>query len=128
MIVDASVVVAIICREPGYERLIARLRDAEVLGIGTPTLAEIGIVLEGRLGLDGRTVLDRFLQDFEVVAVPFGRLHWREAVDAFRRFGTGRHRAGLSFGDCMSYATARLAARPLLYVGEGFPHTDVERA
>ncbi len=128
MIVDGSVVVAIICREPGWEQLIARLRDAEVLGIGTPTLAEIGIVLEGRLGLDGRTVLDRFLQDFEVVAVPFGRLHWREAVDAFRRFGKGRHRAGLSFGDCMSYATARLAARPLLYVGEGFPHTDVERA
>lgn len=126
MIVDRSAVLAIICRQPGYEALIAKLSDAEALGIGTSTVAEIGIVLEGDLGLDGRTILDRFLQDFEIVAVPLGRLHWREAVDAYRRFGEDRHRAALSFGDCMSYATARLAERPLLYAGGGFSHADVE--
>lgn len=128
MILDSSAVIAVIAREPGYERLIARMRDADVVGIGTPTLAEIGLVLEGRFGLDARALLERFLQDFEVLTVPFGDTHWRAAVAAYRRFGKGRHKAALNFGDCLSYATARLADQPLLYVGEDFPRTDIESA
>jgi ribonuclease VapC len=41
------------------------------------------------------------------------------------RFGKGRHPAALNFGDCMSYATARLAQRPLLFVGDDFTKTDL---
>jgi ribonuclease VapC len=36
-------------------------------------------------------------------------LYWREAGDAFRRFGKGRRAAGLNIGDCMTYAVARLS-------------------
>src|SRR2546422_564477 len=72
--------------------------------------------------------LRRFLQESGLVPIPFGEAHWREAVEAYARFGRGRHRAGLNFGDCLSYATARLAGRPLLCVGDDFKKTDLALA
>lgn len=128
MILDSSVIVAIVRREPGFEDLVERLRQAPSLGIGTPTLAEAGVVLEARLKVDARSILERFLRDFEVVTIPFGDLHWQESLAAFRRYGRGRHPAALNFGDCMSYATAKLAALPLLYAGDDFSQTDLEPA
>jgi ribonuclease VapC len=127
VILDSSAVVAILCREPGFENLVHKIQEADSIGIGAPTLTELGLVLEGRFHLDARAVLERFLRDFEVVIVPFGEHHWLEAVDAYRRFGRGRHAAALNFGDCLSYATASLAAQPLLFVGEDFSRTDLER-
>ena len=124
MILDSSAIVAIICREPGYEELVGRMRETSSLGISAPTLLATGMVLEGRFSLD-RSVLERFLLDFEVVTIPFGDLHWREALEAYRRYGKGRHKAALNFGDCLSYATARLADQELLFVGNDFLHTDI---
>lgn len=49
------------------------------------------------------------------------------ALEAWLRYGRGRHPAGLNFGDCLAYATARLAAEPLLFVGEDFARTDIGR-
>jgi ribonuclease VapC len=60
--------------------------------------------------------------------VAFGEPHWRAALEAFRRFGKGRHPAGLNFGDCLSYAVARVAGHPLLFVGNDFSCTDIEVA
>lgn len=128
MILDSSVVVAIALREPGHEELVDKLRSADALGIGTPTLTEAGMVLSARLGVEPQALLDRFLRDFGVVPVAFGEPHWREALEAFRRFGKGRHPAALNFGDCLSYATAKLAGHPLLFVGDDFPRTDIESA
>jgi ribonuclease VapC len=54
--------------------------------------------------------------------------HRREAVDAYLRFGKGRHKARLNFGDCLTYAVARLANEPLLFAGDDFPATDLELA
>ena len=126
MILDSSVIVSIALREPGHEELVRKLRSADTLGIGAPSLTEAGMVLSSRLGVEPQALLDRFLRDFGVVPVVFGEQHWREALEAFRRFGKGRHPAALNFGDCLSYATARLAGHPLLFVGEDFPKTDVE--
>jgi ribonuclease VapC len=126
VIVDSSAIVAIVLREPGYDGLVAKLRSAETLGIGTPTLTEAGMVLSARLGVEPQALLDHFLQDFRVTPVEFGEAHWREALEAFRRFGKGRHPAALNFGDCLSYATAKLAGHPLLFVGDDFPRTDIE--
>lgn len=128
MIVDTSAVIAIIFKEPGFEELMESLAEAEYLGIGAPTLAETGIVLTARLGVGGKSLLARFIQELGVTEVPFGEAHWREAVDAYGRFGRGRHPAKLNFGDCLSYATAKLADQPLLFVGDDFSRTDVERA
>jgi ribonuclease VapC len=60
--------------------------------------------------------------------IPFSEEHWRAAVDPYTRFGKGRHAAGLNFGDCLTYAVARLAGQPLLFVGDDFSKTDLSSA
>jgi ribonuclease VapC len=128
VIVDTSALVAIVVEAPGAYALIDKLADAERVGIGTPTLAELGLVLTVRLGSDPRSLLLRLLDEFDIAEVTFGPDHWREAVEAFTRYGRGRHPARLNFGDCLTYAVARLAQEPLLYVGTGFAATDLESA
>jgi len=60
-----------------------------------------------------------------VIVIPFGTDHWTAAHDAFLRFGKGRHPARLNLGDCMTYATAKLAGEPLLCLGNDFAQTDL---
>ena len=57
--------------------------------------------------------------------IPFTEEHYDAAVDAFERFGKGRHPAALNFGDCLTYAVARLSGLRLLYIGEDFARTDL---
>lgn len=128
MIVDASALLTVIFREPGYEDVLAKLQSADFVGAGSPTLAETGIVLHARLGEGSRGLMERFLDELAIEELPFGEIHWREAVDAFRRFGKGHHPAALNFGDCLTYAAAKLSGEPLLFVGEDFRQTDLEIA
>lgn len=128
MIIDSSAVVAVFLQERGYEDVTAKLLAARARAIGAPTTAECGIVLSAKLKTDVVGILSRFLQELDVVVVPFGDDHWREATDAYTRYGRGRHPAGLNFGDCMTYAVARLADEPLLCVGDDFRHTDLTLA
>jgi len=125
MIVDSSALLAIVFREPGWEQLVERLQSAGAVAAGAPTLAETGIVLTARLGPAADGLLERLLDELEIQEIPFGEIHWREAVDAFRRYGRGRHPASLNFGDCLTYAAASLSGEPLLYVGEDFARTDL---
>lgn len=128
MIIDASAILAVVFREAGYEEVLARLEAAPAVAAGAPTLAETGIVLHARLGEDSRGMLERILDELGIQEIPFGEVHWREAVDAFRRYGKGRDPAALNFGDCMTYAVARLAGEPLLFVGDDFARTDLDGA
>lgn len=125
MIVDTSALLAIVFQEPGHDRLIDELLAADAVAAGTPTLAETGIVLSARLGEDAHGLVERLLDEFGIQEIPFGELHWRQAVEAFRRYGKGSHPARLNFGDCMTYAAAKLAGETLLFVGDDFPLTDV---
>ncbi len=126
MILDSSAVVAMLLREPGCESLIEVVCSAGDVGIGAPTLVESGIVLSARTQDDGRGLLARFLAEASVVSIPFSDVHWSTAIDAWLRFGKGRHAAALNFGDCLAYATARVAGRALLCVGDDFAKTDLE--
>ncbi len=128
MIVDSSALVAITFREPGHEDLITKLAAAPSAGIGTPTLAETGLVLAARLQRDPRDLVARLLAEFSIAEIPFGDEHWKEAVEAYLRFGKGRHKAQLNFGDCLTYAIARLANEPLLFTGKDFTETDLDLA
>ncbi len=125
MILDSSAIVAVILKEPGYERLLERLAENPEPGVGAPTMVETGIVLSARLGASGQTLLGRFAQAYELAILPCEAEHWTTAVHAFLRFGKGRHLAALNFGDCLTYATARLAGEPLLCLGEAFAKTDL---
>jgi ribonuclease VapC len=126
VIVDTSALVAIVVREPGHEMLLETLTDPSAnAAIGMPTVAELGLVLSARLRTDARLLVAGLLDQLDIATVPFVDEHWRAAVDAYLRYGRGRHRAALNFGDCLTYAVASLAGEPLLFVGDDFTHTDL---
>jgi ribonuclease VapC len=128
LILDTSALVTILIREPGWEELFDRLTATPAAGVGAPTLAETSCVLTTRLGVEGKRLLALFVMESEIAVVPFGDAHWKAAADAHRRYGKGRHRAALNFGDCLSYAVAKLADQPLLCTGSDFAKTDLSIA
>lgn len=128
MILDSSVIVAIVLQEPGWEALVGRVGAEPAVGVGAPTLTETAIVLTARLGKSAGPLLARFVQETQLTIVPFTDEHWRAAADAYVKFGKGRHPAALNFGDCLAYAVARLAGQPLLCRGVDFPKTDLPLA
>jgi ribonuclease VapC len=127
-VLDTSAVVSMIVGEAGNGRLFGALAVAAGVAIGTPALLEAAMVLIGNEGEAGRVTLDQFLRDYEVASIPFDDHHRVVAVDAFVRFGKGQHPARLNYGDCMTYATARVADAPLLFVGQDFAKTDLTPA
>jgi len=83
------------------------------------------MVLSARLRRDARPLLSAFYREVELEVIPFSQEHYEIAIEAFQRFGKGRHPAALNFGDCLSYAVARLSQLPLLCTGNDFPKTDI---
>lgn len=128
MILDSSAIVAVFFQEPGYETLLQKLQAADQVGLGAPTLVECAIVLAARLGRDPRGMLARFLDEAQITVVPFTDRHFGLAVNAWIKYGKGRHPAALNFGDCLAYATARQSGLPLLCLGDDFPQTDLDLA
>jgi ribonuclease VapC len=128
VILDSSAVVAILLKEPEADELEAKVAAASTLGIGAPTFVETLMVLSSRFDRDAGRHLEGFLGRSEAVVVSFSEEHARVAAEAFARFGKGRHRAALNFGDCMSYAVAKLAGQPLLCTGRDFVKTDLKLA
>jgi ribonuclease VapC len=128
LILDSSALIAVVREELGHDRVVKAIEGAAQMGIGTPTLVESSIVLVHMFGLQGRSILSRFLEENGVITVPFDDRHWRLSSEAFIRYGKGRHPAALNYGDCMTYATAKVADSPLLYVGDDFAKTDLAPA
>ena len=132
MTLDTSALVAVLFSEPGYLDLVDRMLEADAVRIGAPTLVEASLVFEGRRGRQtGRRIDDPvadLIKELGVTVVPFGEAEWRGATDAFIRFGRGRHKASLNFGDCLAYATAAVAGDTLLFVGDDFRQTDIQSA
>ena len=124
MILDSSAIVAIVLREPGHERVLERMQSATNVGIGAATLLEAGIVISSRLVEDARGRLARLLTEGGIMVLPVTDAHFGVAMEAWLRYGRGRHSAALNFGDCLSYAMAMVAGEPLLCVGDDFPKTD----
>lgn len=114
--------------EHGYLDLVDAITAAPAVAVGTPTLFETAIVLIARKGDAGHASLLRFLDENATISIPFDARHWAMAAEAFARFGKGRHPARLNYGDCMTYATAKVAAAPLLCIGEDFVRTDLPLA
>jgi ribonuclease VapC len=125
MTLDSSALIAILFAEPGYLDLVDRILAADHVRVGAPTLVETSLVLAGRRRSTATGEIDGLVKELAVTVVPFGESEWHAAVDAFARFGRGRHRAGLNFGDCLAYAAAATANDTLHFVGGDFTHTDV---
>jgi len=122
--VDSSAVAAVLFGEDGAEDLVRLLLSDDTV-MSAPTRLEIGMVIEARTGAEGVRMLDSLLRTAGIDVVEFSSMQALVALDAFHRFGKGRHRAGLNFGDCISYAIAKSLGVPLLFVGDDFVHTDI---
>jgi ribonuclease VapC len=125
---DSSALVAIIFAEAGYLDLVDRVLESDHARIGAPTLTETSIVVAARTRKAMAGVVEGLVEEMGIAVVPFGESEWRAARDAYLRFGRGRHPAGLNFGDCLAYATARVARDSLLFVGRDFTKTDIDAA
>jgi len=128
MVVDTSAIVAVLLAKPDAEPIAKALGEAPARLISAVTRVELSFVIEGRKGEPGRQDLERLLGSggFEVVSVT--PHHADLAIEAFRRYGKGRHPAGLNIGDCFSYALAMATDHPLLFKGSDFAKTDVRAA
>lgn len=128
MIVDTSALISLITDEPEATRVRDALLSAHSRAISAPNRVEAGLVLGGRGLADPELLVAEVLDRFRVTTTDFTAAHARAAVAAWARYGRGRHAAKLNYGDCMAYATAKLAGEPLLYVGGDFALTDIESA
>ena len=128
MVIDASAIAAIAFNEEEAEAFERRVADDPVRLISAATVLEAAIVIEAKLGESGGAQLDLWLYKAGVEIVPVDREQADIARRAWRRFGKGRSAAGLNFGDCFSYALAAMRQEPLLFKGDDFSKTDIERA
>lgn len=131
MFVDASALCAVFLHEDDYDTIEAKLATASgaitspiavwetVRGIVRETGAEVGQV---------RREVEAYLTEADISLAPIGGAELDIALEAFGRFGKGRHPARLNMGDCFSYACARSRGLPLLFKGDDFSRTDIPLA
>jgi ribonuclease VapC len=126
MVIDTSAIMAVLKLEPEAAAFAESIEQAARRLVSAGTVLEAGIVAESRP--QGGRELDGFLAAARFEIVAFDAEQAEIAREAFRRFGKGRHPAGLNFGDCIAYALSQHAGEPLLYKGDDFSKTDVVRA
>jgi ribonuclease VapC len=127
MVIDSSPLLAVFLGEPEGDHLLRRINSAGSCLISTATAIECSIVVIGRYNEAGLTRLRRLISSLEAKVVPLTVLHIGLAVEAFRQFGKGRHRAGHNPGDCLPYVLAKATGAPLLFMREDFARPDVAR-
>ncbi len=125
MVIDTSALLAILLDEPERRRFNEALEAADTRLLSAATLVETSIVIEARFGAAGVRELDLLCDRAEIEVVPVDERQARAARAAFARYGKGRHRAALNFGDCFAYALAQDRGEPLLFKGDDFAATDV---
>jgi ribonuclease VapC len=125
MVIDTSAIVAILFDEPERDHFTGLIDEAGLRLASVVGRVEAVCVIEGRKHEAGRERLDRFfrLTGAEIVGVTPELPE--VAVEAFRRFGRGRHPARLNIGDCFAYALAKTTGEPLLFKGADFGRTDI---
>ena len=125
MVIDTSALIAILQDEPERHGFIDAIESADSVRISVASFVETSIVIESRYGPEGLRDLDRFVARAGIEFIPVDEEQGQIARSAFSRFGKGRHRAGLNYGDCFCYAAAMSLGEPLLSKGDDFIHTDV---
>lgn len=125
MVIDTSALLAILEGEPERRNFIEAIESADLARLSVASFVEISIVIESRYGAEGLRDLDRFISRARIEVIAVDQEQGQLARSAFSRFGKGRHRAGLNYGDCFSYAAAISFGEPLLCKGDDFVHTDV---
>lgn len=127
MVLDTSALLVLLLEELEAEDFRIAVEEDATRLVSAATLLETALVIEARKGEPGGRELDTLIQKADVVIVPVEAEHVLEARRAYRRFGRGRHSAGLNFGDVFAYALARVSGESLLFKGDDFTKTDIAR-
>lgn len=125
MVIDTSAVMAILADESDATQFARAIQADNVRLMSAATYVEASIVIEARYGQPGITKLDELLDIAQISIEPVTQEQALAAREAYRRFGKGRHPAGLNFGDCFAYALSLQSGEPLLFKGTDFAQTDV---
>jgi ribonuclease VapC len=128
MVIDTSALVAILCDEPDAPLFEVAIESDPTRLISSATLVETAIVIEARFGEEGGRKLDLLIHKAQIEIAPFDQEQAEIAREAYRPYGRGRHPAALKYGDCFAYALSTVRGEPLLYKGEDFARTDIQRA
>jgi len=129
VIVDTSVVIAILQNEPEAQRFSDALGQDNDCRMSAATYLEAAIVVDGVRDPILSRRLDELIHDSDIMIEPFNQVQARIAREAYRDFGKGSgHAAQLNFGDCFAYALAVESGQPLLFKGNDFSKTDVASA
>ena len=127
MFVDASAIVAIIAQEDDAASLAARLDQANEVHTSPIAIFEAarGLARIGNVAASAvMPLVEQFLAETSARTMPIDAELGRAAIEAFERFGAGRHPASHNLGDCFAYACARRLDTSLLCKGNDFPRTD----
>ena len=127
MVLDTSAILALLLDEPEAEEFRTALELDDTRIVSAATLLEAAVVIEARKGDAAGRELDRLIDKAGIAVVSVDADQVEEARRAWRRFGRGRHEAGLNYGDLFSYALSRTTGEPLLFKGDDFRRTDVAR-
>ena len=128
MVIDSSAVMAIVFIEPDALHYYNKIVSTNVRLLSAATLVETSLVVMRRRSPGGLAVLDDLIKRLKIEVISVDEEQAILAREAFRRFGKGRHRACLNYGDCFSYALAKQTGLPLLFKGNDFSETDLESA
>ncbi|MCK5719676.1 MAG: type II toxin-antitoxin system VapC family toxin [Thiomargarita sp.] len=126
MVIDSSALIAILESEPEAEQLAETIEQDQVRLISAVSVVETTIVIENRRGDDGVKALNLLMDKIAIEIISVTAEHTTIACQAYRDFGKGKHSAKLNFGDCFSYAAAKLWDEPLLFKGNDFNKTDID--
>src|ERR1700757_5294971 len=125
MVIDTSALVAMLLDEPEAEQFESAVEADPIRLMSTASYLETAIVIETRFGEPGGRELDLWLHRAAVDLVGVDAAQADAARVAYRMYGKGNHRAGLNYGDCFSYALAKVSDQPLLFKGDDFGRTDI---
>jgi len=127
MVIDTSAILALLFNEPEADEVEIAIDEDPVRLMSAAAALEAAIIVEARLGAAGGREFDLLLHKARIDLVAVTSEQMDVGRDAWRRFGRGRHEANLNFGACFSYALAAVSGEPLLFKGNDFSKTDIER-
>jgi ribonuclease VapC len=125
MVIDTSALIAVLFDEPDALLFEAAVASDDEPSMSAASLLEASIVVERRYPSLRSDSLDLLVLRWGIKIAPVSVEQAEIARQAFRRYGRGNHKAGLNFGDCFSYALAKVSGEPLLHKGDDFSLTDL---
>ncbi|MBR0715601.1 type II toxin-antitoxin system VapC family toxin [Bradyrhizobium liaoningense] len=123
--VDTSALMAILLDEPQADACMAALEAADEILISAGTVAE-SLIVAGRRNVGDE--MANLIDGIGANVIALTQTSAERVARTYARWGKGIHPAGLNLADCFAYDVAKEHACALLYVGNEFARTDIDKA